>query len=67
MARYAYTFSRFWWLLLVPILVLPAAEFTQVRHAGAGFVASMNIYVQQTAASSANTNSNAWTTLAQVE
>jgi hypothetical protein len=67
MARYAYTFSHFWWLLLIPILVLPAAEFSQVRHAGTGFVASMNIYVQQTAASSTTANGNTWSTLAQIE
>ncbi|HXT36730.1 MAG TPA: hypothetical protein VN837_14235 [Chloroflexota bacterium] len=67
MSRYFYTFSRFWWLLIIPVLVLPAAEYIQVRHAGAGFVASMNIYVQATAASSATTSGNTWSTLAQIE
>ncbi len=67
MSRYAYTLSRFWWLLLIPVLVLPAVEGMSVRHTGSGFVASMNIYVQQTAASNAAAGASPWLTLAQVE
>ncbi|MDB5056931.1 MAG: hypothetical protein JWO59_403 [Chloroflexi bacterium] len=67
MSRYLHTFSRFWWLLLIPILILPAAEFQNVRHSGTGYVASTNIYVQQTAASNSTVNPTAWLSLAQIE
>jgi len=67
MSRYGHTFSRFWWLLLIPILVLPAAEAKNVRGSGSSFVASLNIYVQQTAASDATANASAWLSLAQIE
>jgi hypothetical protein len=67
MSRYAHTFWRFWWLLLIPIVLLPAAEFMNVRHSGAAFVANTNIYVEQTAASDALGITNPYGSLAQIE
>jgi capsular polysaccharide biosynthesis protein len=67
MSRYGHTFWRFWWLLLIPILVLPAAEALNVRHTGSGFVASTNIYVEQTAASDAVASTNGYGSLAQIQ
>ncbi len=67
MLRYTYTFARYWWLLLIPVLALPLAEAMQVRHSGSGFSAGMTIYVQQTAANELTTNNASWLSLAQIE
>ena len=47
MIRYAATFFRYWFIVLLPILVLPVAEYTQVRHSSFSVYASANIYIQQ--------------------
>jgi len=65
--RYAHTVSRFWWLLLIPLLVLPVAEYWHLRTTGSGYAAGMNIYVQQTAIGDTTANNPSWLSLAQVE
>ena len=47
MKRYAETFFRFWWLILLPIVALPVAEGALVWREPRTNVATANIFVQQ--------------------
>src|SRR5579885_1506644 len=66
MRRYAETFFRYWLLLILPIIALPAATYAMVRHAPKTVVASANILVGQSLAGPSSDWSQ-WLTAAQNE
>ncbi len=47
MRRYAETFFRYWFIALIPVIVLPAAMFAVVRHAPDTYLTTANIQVDQ--------------------
>ncbi len=47
MRRYAETFFRYWIVVLIPLVVLPAATYFSVRHTPNSYLVSANIQVDQ--------------------
>ncbi len=47
MRRYAETFFRYWMLILVPIIVLPVADFALMRHVPKTVVVTADLWVNQ--------------------
>jgi len=54
MRRYAETFFRYWLLVLLPIIVLPAAEFALMRHVPKTVLVTADLWVTQNPAGYAN-------------
>jgi hypothetical protein len=50
MRRYAETFFRYWLIIILPVIVLPAATYAMVRHTPKTVVATANILVAQSLA-----------------
>lgn len=66
MRRYAETFFRYWLIAIVPIIVLPLADYAMTRHTPKTVLTTANVWVDQSAAG-ANANYNQWQTPAQNE
>lgn len=45
--RYAETFFRYWFIVLVPLVLLPAAMYVSVRHMPNSYFVSANVQVDQ--------------------
>lgn len=66
MKRYAETFFRYWLIIIVPIVVLPVAEYAMTRHTPKTVIVSQNVWVDQSLAAPSATY-NQWLSPAQNE
>lgn len=67
MKRYGDTFFRYWFIVLIPIIVLPLAEYAMVKTTPRTYMATANILVRPSIAATAAAASGSWSTPAQSE